>query len=100
MNQFDIILKNAKVWTGKHFLEKLQDVGIKDGIIAKIGIIEKTADYVFDVKGNIVSPGLIDMHMHMMGCSEELYEVPIEASCFPNGVTTAADAAVVTPFGR
>ena len=89
---YDILIKNGKVWNGEKFLENACDIGIKDGIITKIGNIDSDSAFIYDAKGKIVSAGLVDIHIHAKGLSEDKYGVPAESVCFPFGVTTFADA--------
>ncbi len=61
---YDVIIKNGLVIleTG----ESLVDVAVKDGKIAAIApSLEGTAKEVIDAKGLIVSPGMVDVHVHI-----------------------------------
>ena len=89
---YDILLKNARVWTGDEFLNGLQSVAVAGGKIAAIGDCPGTAAYTVDVKGSILSPGLIDTHVHIRGCSPDSFSIGIEAAGFPFGVTAAVEA--------
>lgn len=66
------------------------DIGVKDGVIQKIGSIEEEAKEVIDARGFVVSPGFIDIHLH-----EEDYNVTkhkefdISLTELQMGVTTA-----------
>ena len=40
------------------------DLGIKDGVIVKIGKVDEEAGELIDATGRIVSPGFIDPHTH------------------------------------
>lgn len=89
-----VLIKNGKVWTGSDFL--YADVFAKDNRIEKIESgITCEADYTYDATGKIVSPGFVDIHIHMKGISGNEFGTPAEASCFPFGVTAAADASGV-----
>ena len=86
-----ILIKNGRVWDGEKFF--FSDVLSERSIISKIEPnISETADFVFDAKGQIVSAGLVDIHVHMRGISSKKFGVQAEMSCFPFGVTAAADA--------
>lgn len=86
-----ILLKNGRIWDGEEFFNT--DVFIDRGKIVKIadGISEK-ADFTEDVSGKIVTAGLVDMHTHLRGISSDSIGAQAEISCFPFGVTCAADA--------
>lgn len=90
---FDCVIKNGRIWNGFTFLENVRDVAIKDGKIAEIGEGLVSAPLVFDAKGGIISCGLVDIHTHMKGCSNDSFGIPAEMVCFPFGVTTAVEAA-------
>ena len=86
-----ILIKNGRVWDGEKFF--FSDVLSEHSIISKIEPnVRETADFVFDAKGKIVSSGLVDLHVHMRGISSEKFGIQAEMSCFPFGVTSAADA--------
>ena len=89
---YDVLLKNARVWTGETFLPGLQSVAVAGGKIAEIGECPDKAAYTVDVKGNILSPGLIDSHVHIRGCSPDSFGIGIEAAGYPFGVTAAVEA--------
>jgi len=93
VERFDIIIKNGRIWDGNRFLTDVHDVAVRKGIIEKIGSVsEQSAEYVFDAKGAVITPGLVDIHTHMRGFSCDAFGFPSELACFPFGVTTAADA--------
>ncbi len=81
------LIKNGRVWNGENFL--YSDILTDGSIILKIDTnITEEADYIYDASGKIVSPGLVDIHTHMLG----FYGINPELSCIPFGVTAAADA--------
>ena len=59
-----LLLKGGRIIDPPQGLDKVADLLIEDGRIAKIGENLK-ADHVEDVSGKIVVPGLIDMHVHL-----------------------------------
>lgn len=86
-----ILIKNGKVWDGEKFY--FADVLTDDEKISKIADkIDETADFVFDATDKIVSPGLVDIHVHMKGISADKFGIHPELSCIPFGVTAAVDA--------
>lgn len=60
-----ILLKNGTIFDGDDFLEGTADVLVDDAKVVKIdpSIEEDGADEI-DVKGRIVCPGFIDIHVH------------------------------------
>ena len=65
MADYDIIIKGGMVVDGMRTPRYITDIGIKDGIIVKVGGLNGgTADKVLDAKGRIVAPGFIDLHTH------------------------------------
>ncbi len=86
-----ILIKNGRVFDGENFL--YADILTEGSTIAKIGSsLSDSADFVYDADGKTVSAGLVDAHMHMRGISCEKFGTHAEMSCFPFGVTAAADA--------
>ena len=86
-----ILIKNGRVWDGAQFL--YADVLTDGESVAKIEpSISEKADFVYDASGKTVSAGLVDAHVHMRGISIEQFGIQAEMSCFPFGVTAAADA--------
>lgn len=65
------------------------DVGIKEGKIIEIGNVFSESKDVIDVKGNFVSPGFIDIHMHEEDFSlTKKLEYDISETMLNMGVTT------------
>ena len=86
-----ILIKNGRVWDGGQFL--VADILTEDMRIAKIEPhIADEAQYVYDAEGRIVSPGLVDAHVHMAGIEPDPYGINAEMSALPFGVTAVADA--------
>jgi N-acyl-D-aspartate/D-glutamate deacylase len=63
--EFDIVIKGGTVVDGTGMPRTRTDVGIKDGVIARVdGILNPDADEVLDADGLIVAPGFVDLHTH------------------------------------
>ena len=87
-----ILIKNGRVFDGERF--SYSDIYVDGKEIVKLeSNINDSADLVYDATGKIVSAGLIDAHVHMRGISSERFGIQAEMSCFPFGVTSAADGA-------
>jgi dihydroorotase len=86
------MLKDGRLVDPASNLDAQQDIHIRDGVVAAVGT-ELKADgaTVIDVKGLIVTPGLIDVHLHLMnglgafGVDPDIFGVG-------SGVTTVVDA--------
>lgn len=62
---YDVIIRNGKIVDGTGSPWYYADIGIKDGVIRKIGkLTDAQALEEIDAKGQVVSPGFIDMHTH------------------------------------
>ncbi|MFX1539042.1 MAG: amidohydrolase family protein [Promethearchaeota archaeon] len=86
---FDVLIKNGKIIDGSGNPGFKGDIGIANGKIVKIGLIEQSdetsAAKVIDANGLIVCPGFIDIHSHAD------YTIPLDpttVSTIHQGVTT------------
>jgi dihydroorotase len=90
---YDLLLKGGEIIDPSQGLKGRRDVAFARGVVAAIeeSIPAAEATEVFDVRGCLVTPGLIDIHGHY---SKGLYPngVDPDARCLPIGVTTAVDA--------
>ena len=60
------LIKNGRVIDPKNHIDEVMDVLIADGIIAKVACgIDEEADEIIDAIGLWVTPGLIDLHVHL-----------------------------------
>lgn len=82
---YDVVVKNARLVDGTGNPWFRADIGIKDGKIAKVGIISASAGaQTIDAKNQIVAPGFIDVHAH----TENIFELPEAENFIRMGVTT------------
>ncbi len=97
---YDLLLRGGHVIDPKNHIDGTMDVAIKDGHIAKVAPNLKSADAIkaIDVRGLVVTPGLIDLHTHnYVGTGErDSYagdlSVQPDGFTFRTGVTTVVDA--------
>jgi len=97
---YDLILKGGHVFDDKNQIDTEMDVAIRDGRIAKVAVHIPSSDALktIDVKGLYVTPGLIDIHVHVYAGTGERNSyagdnsVPPDGFTFRNGVTTVVDA--------
>ncbi|WP_260704423.1 amidohydrolase/deacetylase family metallohydrolase [Edaphobacter flagellatus] len=98
--QYDLVLRNGYVIDPKNNVDAKLDVAIRDGKIAAIepSIPASAAKQSVDIAGLYLTPGLVDIHVHVFtGLRHNAWgngdlSVPADVMCIPNGVTTAADA--------
>lgn len=70
-----LLIKGGRVIDPDTKLDKIADILIEDGIIQKVGKIEKGQDdRVLDAAGCYVMPGLIDLHVHFRDPGQEQKE--------------------------
>ncbi len=94
MRQYELLLKNGHLIDPKNGIDAAMDIAIHDGRIAKVAedIPSAHAAQCIDLTGLIVSPGLIDMHVHVYHTREpETLSVIADHHCFRSGVTTVVD---------
>ena len=98
--QYDLLLQNGHVIDAKNHISAVRDVAIRDG---KIAAVEEHIDpakalKAVDASGLYVTPGLVDIHVHVYASTGEAHSYAGDNSVFPdgftlrNGVTTVADA--------
>ena len=61
-----ILIKDGRLINPKDKTDEVVNIVIKENKIFKIGNIDENYNYekIIDAKGMIVSPGLIDIHVH------------------------------------
>ena len=58
-----IILHGARVVDPGNNIDEIRDLGIADGVFVRPDTLHNAI--VHDLKGKIVAPGFIDMHVHL-----------------------------------
>jgi len=93
MHRYDWILRGGHVIDPAQQVDGLRDVGIRDGRIAAVAesLDPNLADNVYDATGKLVTPGLIDIHVHVYDAATPL-GIDADHYCLGRGVTTAVDA--------
>ena len=88
----NFILKGGRLIDSASGLDGQQDIHVRDGVVVAIGTnLKAEGATVVDVKDCIVTPGLIDVHLHLMnglgafGVDPDIFGVG-------SGVTTVVDA--------
>ncbi|MEP7108355.1 MAG: amidohydrolase/deacetylase family metallohydrolase [Ferruginibacter sp.] len=99
--QADILLKGGHVIDPKNNIDAIMDIAITNGKISilAVDIPASNAKKVIDVTGLYVTPGIIDMHVHVFnGNTTDSYiadgptSLPPDGFTFRAGVTTVVDA--------
>ena len=67
----ELLIKNGRVIDPANNIDKICDLLIVDGKIASVGKIEEHAQTVIDASGKLVTPGLIDIHVHFREPGDE-----------------------------
>lgn len=97
--RYDLLIKNGHVIDAKNNINEVRDVAIAAG---KIAAVEKNIDpasaaKVVDAKGLYVTPGLVDIHVHVYA-GTGMKALTGDSSVYPDGfsfracTTTMADA--------
>ena len=86
--KYDLVLQGGRVIDASQRLDRIMDVAISGGRIADLrrNIPAADAAEVVDVRGKLVTPGLIDLHSHVSDPG-----MP-PAHCLSTGVTAQVDA--------
>jgi len=96
--EYDLLLRGGHVIDPKNKIDGRRDVAIKDGRIAAVaaGIPETKAVKTVNVAGLYVTPGLVDLHVHVFAGTGTAYTGPSSVRpddhSFRSGVTTMVDA--------
>jgi len=97
---YDLLLQQGHVIDAKNGISAVRDIAIRDGKIAAIAarLDPATAFKVVNVRGLYVTPGLVDIHVHVFAGTGERGSYAGDNSVYPDGftfrtgVTTVADA--------
>lgn len=95
---YDLILRNGHVIDPSQNIDGVMDVGFKDGKAAGVGKALKPtpATEIRDLKGYVVTPGLIDLHTHVYWGGTSL-GIDADEFCRKSGVTTSIDTGSAGP---
>ena len=86
---YDLLLRGGHVIDAKNGLSAVRDVAIRDGKIAAVEehIEPSKALKTVDVKGLYITPGLVDIHVHVYASTGERNSYAGDNSVFPDGFT-------------
>lgn len=90
---YDLLLKGGMLIDPAQLIHSVQDVAFVDGRVAGLGtdLAPTQAAEVIDCTGRIVTPGMIDLHVHVFWGVSYL-GIEADPNCIAKGVTTAVDA--------
>jgi len=96
---YDLLIKGGKVIDPSQGLEGEYDVAVRAGKIASVapGMPEAQAGHVIRAQGKIVTPGLIDLHVHLFPYVGP-YGIEPDPYCVRRGVTSVIDAGTSGAF--
>jgi dihydroorotase len=98
---YDLVIKGGHVIDPRNNIDRVTDIAVKDGRIISVadGIDATGAVQVVDAAGLFVTPGLIDIHVHVFNGTymDQQYmngpnAIPPDGFTFRVGVTTVVDA--------
>ena len=98
--EYDLLLKGGYLIDPKNGISGRRDVAISDGLVVAVSesIEASEADRTFDLSGLYITPGLVDLHVHVFsttnipGAGAGDNSVQPDTNLLPSGVTTAVDA--------
>jgi dihydroorotase len=98
---YDLLLRGGHVIDPKSGTSAVRDVAIASGRIAKVaaGIDPALAFKVVDVSGLYVTPGLVDMHVHVYTGTGEKGSYAGDNSVYPDGFTLRSGVTTVVDAG-
>lgn len=86
----DLVIKNGTLIDPAQGIHERRDVAFANGVVSEIGS-DLSANEVMDATDCLVTPGMIDIHVHVFpGVSH--YGIEPDATCLARGATTVMDA--------
>src|SRR5262245_22042986 len=87
--EYDLLLKGGHVIDGKNRISAVRDVAIVGGKVAAVAanISPSDALKVVDASGLYVTPGLVDLHVHVYAGTGERGSYAGDNSLYPDGFT-------------
>jgi len=67
----DLLIKNGRILDPANQIDRTADLLVHNGKIAEIGSVRSNSARVIDAQNGLVTPGLIDMHVHLREPGEE-----------------------------
>ncbi len=67
MSDLDLVIRNGTVIDGSGGSSREADVAVRDGVIVAVGEVTGTGREEIDARGQLVTPGFVDVHTHYDG---------------------------------
>src|SRR5438093_12145753 len=99
--KYDLLLKGGHVIDAKNRISAVRDVAIAGGKIAAVAANIAPADAfkVVDASGYIVTPGLVDIHVHVYAGTGERGSYAGDNSLYPDGFTLRSGVTTIVDAG-
>lgn len=91
--KYDTVILGGRVMDPESGLDAVRNIGIRDGKIESISEDKLEGDILIDASGLVVSPGFIDLHVHMFNPKQSKETLDLMAL---DGVTSALELEVGT----
>ena len=89
-DRYDVVIRGGRVVDPETGVDRVMNVGIRRGSIARLAAESLTGTRIIDAAGLVVAPGFIDLHSH--GQNAESYRLQAL-----DGVTTALEMEIGVP---
>jgi len=99
--KYDLLLKGGHVIDARNRISAVRDVAIAGGKIAAVAANIAPADAfkVVDATGYIVTPGLVDIHVHVYAGTGERGSYAGDNSLYPDGFTLRSGVTTIVDAG-
>jgi dihydroorotase len=99
--EFDFLIKGGRLIDPGNHVDAVRDIGIKDGKVAAVAssIDARRALKAVDARGLLVTPGLVDIHVHVFAGEKPKDYAGGDWSIFPDGYTLRSCTTSVADAG-
>src|SRR5213083_2803112 len=99
--KYDLLVKGGHVIDSRNRISAIRDVAIANGKVAAVAVNINPADAfkVVDATGYYVTPGLVDIHVHVYAGTGERGSYAGDNSLYPDGFTLRAGVTTIADAG-
>ena len=99
--EYDLLLRGGHVIDPKNGLSELRDIAVSGGKVAsvEVAVDARRAFKVVDCQGLFVTPGLVDLHVHVFAGTNEAGSYAGDNSVYPDGYTFRSGVTTVVDAG-